>query len=200
MISLFTIEHVMKQFSEFLPIAIFAGIYLYTRDIFLSTGVLMAAMTVQVGYEYATQRKISGQTRFVYIMVVVLGGLTLALRDERFIQWKPTLVNWAFCAALLASQVFTSKNLLKRMLGEQMPLPDQVWRNLAMGWSAGFFFAGALNLVVAFNFDMDFWVTYKLVGGFALTFIYIAITMIYLVKGGHITEDTKPAPVDINQP
>ena len=78
------------------------------------------------------------------------------------------------------------------MLGEQIKLPEQVWRNLAFGWSGGFFIAGALNLVVAFNFDMDFWVSYKLVGGFALTLIYIVITMVYLVKGGHIQdEETK---------
>jgi len=185
----------MKQFAEFLPIAIFAGVYFYTRDIFVSTAVLMGAMFIQVGVEFATTRKVARQTWFIFGSVVVLGGMTLAFRDETFIQWKPTLVNWAFCVALLGSHLLLKINLLQKMLGEQIKLPNHAWRNLTYGWSAGFFIAGALNLVVAFNFDMDFWVSYKLVGGFALTLIYIVITMVYLVKGGFIEDDkseTKP--------
>ncbi|MFT7247046.1 MAG: intracellular septation protein [Candidatus Azotimanducaceae bacterium] len=179
----------MKQFAEFLPIAVFAGVYFYTRDIFTSTAVLMAAMFVQVGVEYGTSGKVARQTWFIFGSVVVLGGMTLAFRDETFIQWKPTLVNWAFCVVLLGSHLLIKVNLLKKMLGEQVKLPDHAWRNLTFGWSLGFFIAGALNLIVAFNFDMDFWVSYKLVGGFALTLIYIAITMVYLVKGGFMEDD-----------
>ena len=181
----------MKQFVEFLPIAIFAGVYFYTRDIFVSTAVLMGAMFVQVGFEFATSRKVARQTWLIFGSVVVLGGMTLAFRDEKFIQWKPTLVNWAFCVALLSSYLLFKINLLKKMLGEQIKLPEHAWRNLTFGWSGGFFIAGALNLVVAFNFDMDFWVSYKLVGGFALTLIYIGITVAYLAKSGFM-EDDKP--------
>lgn len=187
----------MKQFIEFLPIAVFAGVYFYTRDIFVSTAVLMGAVLVQVGVEFGTTRKVGKQTWFIFGSVVVLGGLTLAFRDETFIQWKPTLVNWAFCVALLGSHLFLKVNLLKKMLGEQVKLPDHVWRNLVYGWSTGFFIAGALNLFVAFNFDMDTWVSYKLVGGFALTFTYIIITMVYLVKGGYMNDDNpEPKPND----
>lgn len=183
----------MKQFVEFLPIAVFAGVYFYTRDIFISTAVLMVAMLVQVAVEYFTTQKVVRQTWFLFGSVVVLGGMTLAFRDETFIQWKPTLVNWAFCVALLGSHIVLKVNLLAKMLGEQVKLPSHVWRNLNYGWSAGFFLAGALNLVVAFNFDMDFWVSYKLVGGFALTLMYIIITIVYLVKGGYMEEDEDKA-------
>jgi intracellular septation protein len=181
----------MKQFAEFLPIAVFAGVYFYTRDIFISTAVLMGATLIQIAVEYATTRKVGRQTWFIFGSVVILGGMTLAFRDEAFIQWKPTLVNWAFCVALLGSYLFFNVNLLKKMLGEQVKLPDHVWRNLTFGWSGGFFIAGALNLVVAYNFDMDFWVSYKLVGGFALTLVYIIVTMVYLVKGGYMEEEAE---------
>ena len=186
----------MKQFAEFLPIAIFAGVYFYTKDIFLSTAVLMVAVLVQVGYEYGTTRKVSRQTLFIFGSVVILGGMALAFQDEVFIQWKPTLVNWAFCVALLGTQLFLKTSLLKKMLGEQIPLPDHVWKTLTYGWSLGFFIAGALNLIVAFNFDMDFWVSYKLVGGFGITLIYMIITMTYLIKGGYIDENSSPAASD----
>jgi intracellular septation protein len=75
------------------------------------------------------------------------------------------------------------------MLSEQLTLPDLVWRNLALGWSLGFFLAGALNLIVAYSFSLDFWVTYKLVGGIAISLIYMIVTMVYLIKGGYIQDD-----------
>ena len=181
----------MKQFIEFLPIAVFAGVYFYTRDIFFSTAVLIGATLCQIAFEYGSTKTVSRQTLFIFGSVVVLGGMTIAFRDEVFIQWKPTLVNWAFSIVLLAALLVAKVNLLKKMLGSQINLPDHVWRNLVFGWSAGFFTAGALNLIVAFNFDMDFWVSYKLVGGFALTLFYMAVTVTYLVKGGYL-EDAEP--------
>jgi len=190
----------MKQFTEFVPIALFVGVYFYTRDIFLSTGVLMAGITLQVGYEYFTKKTVSKQNQLIFWSVIVLGGLTLVFRDEVFIQWKPTLVNWAFCVALLVSGMIGKENLLQKMLGEQLKLPDDVWRNLTYGWSFGFFLAGSLNLVVAYNFSMDFWVSYKLIGGFAITLVYIIITMIYLIRGGHISETVSESdPADVRQ-
>ena len=176
----------MKQFQEYLPIALFAGVYFYTRDIFVSTGVLMAGMFLQVIYQYLVHKSVSKQTQFIFWSVTVLGGLTLVFRNETFIQWKPTLLNWVFCVVLLSSQYFTKENLLSKMLGEQIKLPLHVWKNLTFGWSGGFFLAGALNLVVAYNFSMDFWVSYKLIGGFAISLIYVIITMIYLAKGGYL--------------
>ena len=96
---------------------------------------------------------------------------------------KPTIINWLLAASLLGSH-FMRKNLIEKLLGSKMRLPTAVWARLNLGWSAGFFLAGALNLVVAYNFSMEFWVTYKLVGGFALTFTYIALTTLYLHKLG----------------
>ena len=34
---------------------------------------------------------------------------------------------------------------------------------------------------------MDFWVAYKLIGGFALTFTYITLTLVYLHRLGLLT-------------
>ena len=83
------------------------------------------------------------------------------------------------------------------MLGGQMELHEDVWTRLNFGWAAGFFFAGALNLVVAYNFSLEFWVSYKLVGGFALTFIYILATIGYLAAKGYLKEpESAPATAD----
>lgn len=178
----------MRQFVEFIPIALFVGIYFTTKDIYLATALLMAGVVVQLGYERWREKEISKRTQMIFWVVLLAGSATLIFRDELFIKWKPTIINWLFCVALVASQYLTRENLLQRMLGGQVHLPAQVWRTLCFGWSFGFFFAGALNLVVAYSFSTDFWVVYKLVGGFALTLSYLAVTGIYLVKGGYLKD------------
>ena len=182
----------MKQFIEFIPVALFVVVYFTTRDIYISTGVLMVGVTFQVAFEYFRFGKVDKKTSIIFWVAILFGGATLVFRNQEFIQWKPTIVNWLFAVGLAASQVIGKENLIKKMLAEKVKLPDHVWRNLAYGWSCGFFIAGALNLVVAYNFDLDFWVTYKLVGGFAITLIYMIITVAYLAKGGYIEEEKKP--------
>jgi intracellular septation protein len=190
----------MRQFVEFVPIALFVAIYFTTKDIYMATAILMVGVCVQLGYEKAVDGEVSKRTQMVFWVVILAGAATLAFKDEMFIKWKPTIVNWLFCVALIASQLLTRDNLLQKMLGEHLPLPPHVWRNLGYGWSAGFFLAGALNLVVAYGFSTDFWVTYKLVGGFALTLSYMVITMVYLMKGGYIQEENENVESPIKAP
>jgi intracellular septation protein len=194
----------MKQFIEFIPVAAFVGVFFYTRDIFAATIVLMAGICVQVGYEWGTTRRIDKRTQVIFWVAMLFGGATLLFRNEAFLLWKPTVVNWLFASALLAGQFFSKDNLLKKMLGDQLALPDHAWRNLNLGWACGFFIAGLLNLFVAFTFSLEFWVSYKLIGGFAITLLYMVITIVYLVKGGYLSEEDleqKPGtePVDVNQ-
>ncbi|MFT4633366.1 MAG: intracellular septation protein [Candidatus Pseudothioglobus sp.] len=178
----------MKQFIEFVPVALFVAVFFYSRDIYLSTMVLMGGVAAQVAFEYLTTQRVEKKTQIIFWISMLFGGATLLFRNELFIQWKPTIVNWLFAATLLGSQLFGRENLLKKMLGAQMQLPAHVWQRLNLGWSLGFFIAGALNLVIAFNFTLDFWVSYKLIGGFAITLSYIILTVAYLAKGGYLQE------------
>lgn len=179
----------MKQFLEFIPVALFVIIYFSTKDIYLSTGVLMGALLIQLALEYLKFKKVERRTQIIFWIAILLGGATLIFRNEAFIQWKPTIVNWFFTGVLLGSHFIGKENLLKKMLGSQMPLPLKVWVRLNAGWAFGFFLAGALNLVVAYNFSLDVWVSYKLIGGLAITLIYIIITVIYLAKHGYLKEE-----------
>jgi intracellular septation protein len=187
----------MKQFIEFVPVALFVAVFYYSRDIYLSTMVLMGGVAAQVAFEYLTTRRIEKKTQVIFWISMLFGGATLLFRNELFIQWKPTIVNWLFAGALLTSQLFGRENLLKKMLGAQMQLPPHVWQRLNLGWSLGFFIAGALNLVIAFNFTLEFWVSYKLIGGFAITLSYIILTIAYLAKGGYLQE-SQPEGDDSN--
>ncbi|MCC5887298.1 MAG: septation protein IspZ [Gammaproteobacteria bacterium] len=188
----------MKQFLEFAPIlAFFITYYVGERDLLAATGVLIVAQTVLTAGLYLRYRKLDRPMQIQFWAVVLLGGLTLALNNVAFIQWRPTLVNWILAAGLALSQIFGERNLLERMLGGQLPLPRRAWNHLAWGWCAAFFFAGALNLVVVFQFSEEFWVNYKLFGGFALTLCYVIATVVYLARSGHLDEQPEPAPAAV---
>ena len=180
----------MKQFLDFIPIVVFfVAYYASGRDLLMATAVLIGAQTLQMGIVYSLHRRLDRQMKMQFWIVLVLGGLTLAFNNGTFIQWKPTLVNWLLACGLAGSQFLGERNLIERMIGEQMPLPRHVWRTLAWGWTLAFFLAGALNLVVAYNFSEEVWVNYKLFGGLGLTFLYVIITVIYLARSGHLEED-----------
>ncbi len=189
----------MKQFIDFVPVAAFVAVYFISRDIFISTGVLMAALALQIALEYLLHKQVDKKTLIVFCIAMLFGGATLVFRNEVFIQWKPTVVNWFFAGALLTSHFLGKQNLLEKFLGSQMDLPAQVWRNLNLGWALGFFVAGVLNLVVAFSFSMAIWVTYKLVGGLLITTSYVIATVVYLLRGGYLKEEMKSG-ADVSAP
>lgn len=178
----------MHQLIELGPVLLFVGTWIISKDIFLSTMVLMAGVSIFAVYEYVSQRKLRGTTHLYLWSALVLGGLTLAFRDETFILWKPTIVNWILAGILFGAQRFARKPLFKLLLGKQLPLPEPVWFKLGYGWSLGFFLAGTLNLIVAYNFSLDFWIAYKLVGGFGLTLTYMVIMMVFLYRGGFLKD------------
>ena len=49
----------MRQFIEFVPIALFVAVYFTTRDIYLATAILMAGVCIQVGFEYYQDKTLS---------------------------------------------------------------------------------------------------------------------------------------------
>ncbi len=177
------------QLVEFIPILVFVAVY-YAFGIFYATAALMVAVTLQVGALWLAKRQISGQTKFTFWISLVFGGLTLLLHDKTFIQWKPTIINWVMAGALVGSHFFARQNLVERLLGSQLALPARVWSRLNFGWALGFFLAGVLNLYVARNYSEAFWVSYKLIGGFAITLAYSLITFAYLGLGGYLSDAT----------
>ena len=176
----------MKQIIEYLPIIIFSITYFYTRDIFFATLVLLIGIVIQVCLEYLIEKKVSKKTKIILGISLLFGGSTIFFRNEEFLFWRPTVISWSFTVLLLSFELFSGKNLLKLIMGKAIILPDNVWKILSHGWSLGFFISGLLNIIIAYNFTIDFWVSYKLFGGFLITLAYLIIMMIYLRRGGYL--------------
>ena len=177
----------MSQLLEYLPIAVFVIVY-WLMDIYWATGALMAAVVLQVGVMYATRTPISNTLKFTLAMALVFGTLTLVMHDPLFLQWKPTIVFWCMAAALLTSHYAFDRNLMKSVLGAQLELPDNAWRNLNLGWAAAFVIQGGVNLWVAYTFSMDVWVTFKLFGMLGMSLLAAIATAAYLTLGGYLDQ------------
>ena len=185
----------MHQFLEYIAVIAFVIVFFWTRDVFLATAVLLVAVSAQVAFYKLTKRPLSNELKITFWLSLILGGLTLILRDETFIQWKPSIVSWAMALGLVGAMWFAKMLVLKKMLGAAITTEDNVWRKLTYGWTVGLTANGFINLWVVYNFSMETWVTFKFVGLLGLQLLYVMIMMIYLVRIGAIKEDD-PAPSD----
>jgi intracellular septation protein len=172
----------MKLLVDFLPVVIFFVVYKMTNDLILATAILIPATMLQMGYTWLTTKKIEKMQLVTLIMVVVLGGLTVALQDGQFIKWKPTIVNWLFGLAFLGSQFIGKKPVVQRLMEKGIQLPSRIWRQLNFAWFVFFAVMGSLNLYVAFNYSEATWVDFKLFGMLGLTFVFILAQGIYMSR------------------
>jgi len=169
----------MKLLLDFFPILLFFGAF-KLWDIFVATTVAIVATLLQLGWmRYSTGRTEPMQWLSLGV-IVMFGGATLVAQDETFIKWKPTVLYWAMGGALMVGQVFFRRNWLQSLMKSQMALPDHAWRVMLWSWCGFFALMGVLNLWVAYHFDTDTWVNFKLFGGMGLMLVFVLAQAMYL--------------------
>jgi len=173
---------VMKFLYDFFPILLFFISYKF-YDIYVATAVAIVASFVQVGWFWIRHRRIERMHLITLALITILGGATLLLHDATFIKWKPTVVNWAFGLVLLGSQFIGKKPIVQRMMETNIKLTtDHIWTRLNLSWVIFFIALGFINLYVAFNFDENTWVNFKLFGMFGITFLFVIAQSMYLMR------------------
>jgi intracellular septation protein len=172
----------MKFLFDLFPIILFF-IAFKVWDIYAATGVAIAATIGQIGYLKARGRKVDTMMWVSLAIIVVFGGATIALHDETFIKWKPTVLYWLFALILGGAEIFFRKNLIRALMqAQQLTLPEAAWRTLNWSWVGFFAFMGVLNLYVAFNFTTDAWVNFKLFGGMGLMLLFVILQAVYMTR------------------
>lgn len=190
----------MQQLAELIPIALFFVVFSMKGDsidlmgfhhefngIYSATAVLMIATTIQVVLTWLITKRLEKRLLLLFAVVMITGSLTLVLQNKIFIQWKPTVFNWALALVFIGSTfVGKRRNLLERSLGTQLQLPAQVWSRLNTIWTTYFLIVGGLNLYVAYNFTEDAWVSYKLYSAIGFTIALSLLTALIITP--HIKE------------
>ena len=106
----------MQQLVELLPIALFfsaffmkgteidfLGFHHVFDGIYTATAILMIATTLQVLLTWMFTKRVEKRLLLLFVVVMVSGGLTLVLQNKIFIQWKPTVFNWAMAIAFMGN-------------------------------------------------------------------------------------------------
>ena len=170
----------MKFLFDLFPVILFFAAF-QLWDIYVATGVAIAASCAQIGWLALRGKKIDAMLWASLAIIVVFGGLTLLLRDKTFIQWKPTVLYWLF-GAVLGGGALAGRNLIKAMMSQQIQLPETVWARLNWSWVGFFAFMGAANLYVAYNYSESTWVSFKLFGGLGLMLLFVLAQGVILAK------------------
>ena len=172
----------MKFLFDLFPVILFVGTYMWTDSIYVATAVIIPASVAQVAYVWFRHRRIERMLLVSMVLVLILGGLTLFLQDERFIKWKPTVLYWLFAAVLALAPYVARKNIVRLMMEKGFCAPERIWNALNVAWVLFFVLMGFLNLYIAQNFSLAFWVQFKLWGLTGLMFAFIAAQVAVLYK------------------
>lgn len=181
--------------QDFIPVLAFIGAYVAARlsghgeqAMYVATAALMAVSALQLLWMRLKRKPIEKRHWLTVAVIWVLGGLTLAVHNDLFIKFKPTVLNVAIAAVFLGSQYVGRENLTKKMLHAAFDMPDRLWARLNMAWVLFFLFSGALNVAVALTVSNDVYVGFKFFALMGLTIAFIAAQFVvlraYLRKDG----------------
>ncbi len=162
----------LRPTIEYGPLGVFLVAY-YKFDLIAATGAFMAATVVAIAVSYVVERRVPIILVVTAVVVMVFGGLTLILDDDRFIKMKPTIVQGLF-AVVLVGGLAIGKPLLKPLLSAAWQLTDRGWRLLTLRFGLFFAVMAVANEIVWRTQSTDFWVNYKIFGALAITFAFTA--------------------------
>ena len=139
--------------------------------IIAATGAFVAATVVSLAVHFALVRRLPIMPLVSGVVVLIFGGLTIALQDSTFIKLKPTIVNTLFGLVLLGG-VYWKKPILATVLDSMFEITDEGWRKLTVRWAVFFFVLAALNEIVWRTQTDDVWIQFKTFGIMPLTLAF----------------------------
>ncbi len=108
------------------------------------------------------------------VLVVVFGGLSVWLNDERFFKMKPTLIYFLF-GGLLAFGLARGQSYLRTVMEGLMPLEQEGWMILTKRVMLFFFALGIANELVWRFLSTETWVYFKTFGLSAALFAFFML-------------------------
>ena len=189
----------VKLALELGPIALFFAGYVKLKDqvftiggteydgFIVVTALFIPLMVLTTGILWWLTGKLSKMQIATVVLVIVFGGLSLWLRDERFFKMKPTAIYLLFAGAL-GFGLMRGQSYLQLVIEEALPLQPEGWMILTRRL-CGFFLALAVaNEAVWRLLSTDAWVNFKTFG------LPLSLFAVFMTQGGllrrYATDDT----------
>lgn len=160
---------------EFGPILAFFVLYLWLRDetfavggrdysgFIVVTAVFIPILCAATFALYRITGKLARMQLVTLVLVVVFGGLTIWLNDERFFKMKPTMIYLLF-GGILGIGLLQGRSYLRFAMEELMPLEYEGWMILTRRLTMFFFGLAIANEYIWRTMSTDAWVNFKTFG------------------------------------
>ncbi len=169
------INPLLKQVLELGPPIVFFLVYLRMKDntytvwgteysgFIAATLVLVPLLLAAMGVLWFLTGKLSRMQVFTVVMVVVFGGLTVYLNDEKFLKIKTTIVYGIF-SGLLGIGLLRGQSWLAYILGELIPMEQDGWMILTRRLCAAFAGLAIVNEIIWRTMSEETWVAIETFG------------------------------------
>ncbi len=187
------INPVVKQVLELGPPLLFFVAYIYMKEetyvfggteysgFIMAAGLFVPILLASMAILWKLTGRLSRMQVFTVVMVVVFGGLTVWLNDERFFKIKTTLVYGLF-AVILGVGLLQGRSYLAWVMAEFLPMEHEGWMKLTKRLMV--FFAGlaVANELVWRNMSDDAWVKIETFGFPLAMFVFLWAQIITLQR------------------
>ncbi len=198
------INGALKAALEFGPILLFFIGYIKLKDqtfhilgtdyqgFLVMTALFIPVMVITTGLLWALTGTLSKMQVATVVLVVVFGGLSVWLKDERFFKMKPTMIYLIF-GGVLGFGLLRGQSYLRVVMDAALPLTHEGWMILTRRMCGFFFLLAIANEVIWRTMSTDAWVNFKTFG------LPLAMFGFLLTQGGVLTRHSSEEKPDTDK-
>lgn len=173
-----------RPWLEYGPLVLFFIANWYA-GILWGTAILLLATLISLGISWHLDRYIPKFALVGAVAIGFFGGLTLIFADDLFIKIKPTIISGLLACVLVGGQLI-GRNPLKMLLGGKLALSQKGWQQMTWIWACMFCISAIANEIAWRTLSTDSWVTFKVFGLTAISFVFALFTVPIIHKQGTI--------------
>jgi intracellular septation protein len=194
----------MRLLVDFGPLIVFFVSYKLggagLPAILFATKCFMAAVLIAIAAAVIMFRRLTPMLILSTFLILGFGAITLVLKDQKYIQMKPTFY-YALMAGVIVVGLVRGKPALRWLFGPIFPgLSNEGWMKLSRNWALFFLALGVANEVMRQIFTFDTWLSLKVWGVPIVSLAFAAANIPMLLRHGLDTDDKakviEEAPVE----
>jgi len=194
------INPLVKTVLEIGPVLAFFGAYMAVKDqtftvmeqdysgFIAVTAGFVPVLLLSIFLLKRLSGRVSRMQVITAVLVIVFGGLTIYLNDERFFKMKTTIVYGLF-SVILATGLAFRKSWLAYVMGELMPMRDEGWMILTRRLALAFGVLAAGNEAVWRTMSTEAWVKIETFAFPVALFLFLWV-QIMMLQPYFIEEET----------
>ena len=145
------------------------------------TAMFIPVLALATFFQWRLTGHLSKMQIATLVLVILFGGLSVWLNDERFFKMKPTIIYVLF-AAILGFGLLRGQSYLEAVMDQAMPLQRAGWMILTRRLALFFFGLALANEAIWRTMSTDAWVSFKTFG------LPIAIFGFFMLQSGLFTK------------